>query len=70
MTMYSAAPPIRAVNIVRRGSPLPAIAASAGEVTSVVLRIPVCSLPPCGGGLGRGVGVMARAASTNAYPHP
>src|ERR1700704_2617483 len=34
----------------------------------------VCSLPPCGGGLGRGGGgefvVVARDASANCYPHP
>ena len=56
-----------AVNRVRSGSPLPATAAPAGEVTSVVLRIPVRSLPPCGR-VGRGVGFIARAASTNDCP--
>src|SRR5215471_10475609 len=30
----------------------------------------VCSLPPCGGGVGRGVVVVARDASTNVDPHP
>ena len=70
MTMYSAVPLSRSRNAARSNSPLPATAAPAGEVTSVVLRIPACSLPPRGGGLGRGVGVMARAVSTNCYPHP
>src|SRR6187200_1786043 len=32
--------------------------------------ISVCSLPPCGGGLGRGVVVVSRAVSANNYPHP
>src|SRR5215471_18911935 len=30
----------------------------------------VCSLPPCGGGLGRGVAVIARDASTTTTPTP
>src|SRR5437870_12655473 len=37
---------------------------------SVRAAISVCSLPPCGGGLGRGVVVVGRAASTNPDPHP
>jgi hypothetical protein len=32
--------------------------------------VSVCSLPPCGGGLGRGVVVVARDVSANCYPHP
>src|SRR5262249_18563119 len=30
----------------------------------------VCSLPPCRGGVGRGVVVTARGASANSDPHP
>src|SRR6478735_8964084 len=30
----------------------------------------VCSLPPCGGGVGRGVVVGSRDVSANTYPHP
>src|SRR6516165_2062686 len=30
----------------------------------------VCSLPPCGGGVGRGVVVVPRGASSNTDPHP
>jgi hypothetical protein len=37
---------------------------SAGAANSV------CSLPPCGGGLGRGVVVVARDVSANSHPHP
>jgi hypothetical protein len=58
MTMYSAVPLRRSRNAARSNSPLPATAAPAGEVTSVVLRIPVCSPPPCGEGLGVGVRVV------------
>src|SRR6185503_4570870 len=30
----------------------------------------VCSLPPCGGGLGRGGVAVARGVSANFHPHP
>jgi hypothetical protein len=44
--------------------------ADAVEMESVLAATAVCSLPPCGGGLGRGVAVMAQATSANCYPHP
>src|SRR6476619_4206978 len=40
------------------------------EIGSSQAATAVCSLPPCGGGLGRGVGVVARDMSANCYPRP
>ena len=44
------------------------VAAAAAGVAQAATA--VCSLPPCGGGLGRGVAVVSRETSANCYPHP
>src|SRR6476620_1005902 len=41
-----------------------------GRVGAAQAAMAVCSLPPCGGGLGRGVAVVSRDTSANRYPPP
>src|SRR6266478_1014486 len=65
ITTYSATPPIRSVKALRNRCSVLSVDLGSSRATSSV-RSP----PPCGEGLGVGVGVITRAASTNGYPHP
>src|SRR5262245_12080301 len=69
MTMYSAAPPMLYVDAECNRSTWIGARLASSVGTSTRATRSVCSLPPCGGGLVRGVAVIARAASANDHPH-